>query len=201
MIIWLYQQSRGRGRVGISLDWRREKIGAETFLSHTLGWRSRHLFCRGLGLRTEQPQCVCLPNHIIFSALPSLPRAAPPPLAKTTPWLLPPPRDIEMWLSWWGCSYVEVTIEPGLSAQRRKFLVGIVYVLVSQAIINPSTTKQVLYGVVEEIVLTTIFLYFIQNTKTIKPETNLRNIWVPYRLACIVEYANNGNNYHELSAK
>lgn len=77
---------------------------------------------------------------------------------------------------------MEVTIEHGLSAQRSKFVVGIVFVLVSQAIINPSMTKQVLYGVVEEIVLTTIFLYFMQNTKTIKPE---RNHTVPYRSACI----------------
>lgn len=70
---------------------------------------------------------------------------------------------------------MEVTVEPGLSAQRSKFLVGLVFVLVSQAIINPSTTKQVLNGVVEEIVLTTIFLYFMENTKTIKPETKQQN--------------------------
>lgn len=67
---------------------------------------------------------------------------------------------------------MEVTIEPGLSAQGSKFLVGIVFILVSQA--TPSTTKQVLYGVVEEIVLTTIFLYFMKNT--IKPETNQQNV-------------------------
>lgn len=95
---------------------------------------------------------------------------------------------------------MEVTIEPGLSAQRSKFLVGIVFVLVSQAIINPSMTKQVLYGVVEEIVLTTIFLYFMQNTKTIKPERNQSSIQISLYTK-VVEYANNGNNYHELSAK
>lgn len=157
---WLFDSINSGWGGGMSLDWRREKVGAETFLSHTRGWRSRHLFCRGLGLRTEHPQCVCLPNHIISSALPPLPRAAPPPLAKTTPWLLPPPRDIEMWLSWWEALMVATLVWGGNDRLRhfhlkkygfRKHCVlsssKHCWFLFCQVKIKLSTTNEVAYAV------------------------------------------------------